>query len=68
MGPRHGTEWVPWAVTLAKRFDDRMPYAEWDVGNNVLVATFENGKVSSLDAYSPIPQPATDLHCQAKRQ
>ncbi len=67
MGPPHGTEWTPWAVALAKRSGKSAPYAEWDVGYDILVATFENGKVSSLDAYSPIPHPATNIACQASR-
>ena len=67
MGPPHGTEWTPWAVALAKRSSKSAPYDEWDVGYDVLVATLENGKVSSLDAYSPIPHPATNLPCQASR-
>jgi hypothetical protein len=67
MGPPHGSEWTPWAVALAKRSGKSAPYAEWDVGYDILVATFENGKVSSLNAYSPIPHPAMDIHCQASR-
>ena len=68
MGTPHGTEWAPWAVALAKHFGESTPYAEWDVVNDILVATFENGRVESLDAYTrPIPNPAMDLHCQARR-
>lgn len=44
-------------------------YAEWDVGNDILVATFTNGLATNLQAYSGAvgPDGATDISCQAFR-
>jgi hypothetical protein len=68
MGPPTGTAFAFWAAVLHKRFHTAIPYAEWDAGNDLFVAIFEKGHVSSLAAYSgTIPNLSTDVHCRATR-
>jgi hypothetical protein len=68
MGPPDGTEFALWSAAHGQRFNRPMPYVEWDVGSNVLVAIFEHHRVHALDAYSgTIPNPPTDIHCQSIR-
>ncbi len=42
---------------------------EWDVNNDILLASFTNGLASNLQAYAGQvgPFPATDLTCKAFR-
>ena len=69
MGQPSGTDFAFWAAVLGKHFHTTIPYAEWDVGDDVLVALFEKGQVSSLLAYSgTISNPSKDLHCPATRR
>jgi putative hemolysin len=44
-------------------------YSEWDIGQDILLATFTNGTVTNLQAYDNAvgPNGATDLGCAAFR-
>lgn len=61
MGPPHGTKAETEAHAMGLSGDD----AEWDVGNDLLLATFVNDQVTSLQAYKGVVGPggATDLSC-----
>ncbi len=68
MGPPGGTQFALWAAAHPERLPTSLPSTEWDVGDDILVATFENSRVTSLDAFSAtLPNPATDTPCPAMR-
>lgn len=43
--------------------------AEWDVSSTILLASFENGQATNLQAYAGAvgPQGSTEIHCAAFR-
>ncbi|HEV3280925.1 MAG TPA: hypothetical protein VG032_04885 [Acidimicrobiales bacterium] len=68
LGSPHGEEFAPWARGLAKAGYLTNRYAEWDVGNDVLIADFKNGRAMTLQAFAAqIPNRATDTPCSATR-
>jgi hypothetical protein len=68
MGNPVGSEFALWITEHAQQLGTLGLSAEWDVGDVVLVAMFENGHAGSLDAYgTTIPNPAMNFQCQALR-
>ena len=62
MGPVHGTKASAYAVPGIES-------VEWDVGNDILLASFQNGTTVNLQAYAGQvgPNGATDIGCAAFR-
>ncbi len=63
MGPPHGDK------LAAFQPPPGITKAEWDVGNDILLASFTSGEASNLQAYAGTvgPQGATDVTCPAFR-
>jgi hypothetical protein len=62
MGPVHGSKAAAYAVPGIQS-------AEWDVGNDILLASFQNSATVNLQAYAGQvgPNGATDIGCAAFR-
>jgi hypothetical protein len=65
MGAPHGNKAASAVQSLGGGFD----YAEWDVGNDIFLATFTNSRATNLQAYAGVvgPTGASDISCQAFR-
>lgn len=63
-----GDQFGLWLKKHIKHLGTLGPVVEWDVGDVVLVAMFENGHTDLLDAFgTTIPTPAMNFRCQATR-
>jgi hypothetical protein len=62
MGPPHGNKVAAYSAP-------GITSVEWDIGNDILLASFTNGVATNLQAYagSVGPQGATDISCAAFR-
>ena len=62
MGPPHGNKAAAYSAP-------GITSVEWDIGNDILLASFANGVATNLQAYagSVGPQGATDISCAAFR-
>lgn len=62
MGPAHGNKAGNMSIP-------GYTSAEWDTGNDILLASFQNGKAVNLQAYAGAvgPNGATDISCPAFR-
>jgi hypothetical protein len=65
MGPPHGNKAASALQSLGGGFD----YAEWDVAQDIFLATFTNGRATNLQAYAGVvgPTGASDISCPAFR-
>ena len=68
MGAPHGGGFARWGTALVAMGYLTHRYAEWDVGDDMLIADFRNGRITTLQAFAaPTAHRATDIPCSALR-
>ncbi len=69
LGSPGGTQFAQWAAAHPEPLPKSMPYAEWDVGDDVLVAVFQKGKIHAsrrVLGNDPQPRHRHPLPCDAE--